>query len=76
MGLKSFALSGHLRNIAVWCILKGYRISAPHGAQRNVGLRNGNGRGVLQGRPISAPHEAQRNVGFRDDANKGVLKER
>ncbi|OAV66164.1 hypothetical protein Barb6_01675 [Bacteroidales bacterium Barb6] len=23
VGLKSFALSGHLRNITVWCILKG-----------------------------------------------------
>ncbi|OAV67735.1 hypothetical protein Barb4_02337 [Bacteroidales bacterium Barb4] len=38
VGLKSLALSGQgYRNDPVRGILKGYRISAPHGAQRNVG---------------------------------------
>ncbi|OAV66934.1 hypothetical protein Barb6XT_01714 [Bacteroidales bacterium Barb6XT] len=41
--------------------LKGQEISAPHGAQRNVGLHKERHRqGVLQGRRISAPHGVQR----------------
>ncbi|OAV72106.1 hypothetical protein Barb4_00134 [Bacteroidales bacterium Barb4] len=39
VGLKSGVLAGQgYRNDPVRGILKGYRISAPHGAERNVGL--------------------------------------
>ncbi|OAV71774.1 hypothetical protein Barb7_03159 [Bacteroidales bacterium Barb7] len=68
-------MRGYKNNTAK-SILKGYRILAPHAAQRNVGLakcgvyemrgyKNNTAKGILKGYKISAPHAAKRNVGLR-----------
>ncbi|OAV70490.1 hypothetical protein Barb7_03262 [Bacteroidales bacterium Barb7] len=65
-------------------ILKGYRISAPHGAQRNVGLRDGSGKRVLKERHrvgvvlvtphFATSHSAPLHVGLKSLAPLGHLR--